>query len=268
MAMAVGNEQRRSELRARLRTAGAGETPALPPLQPVRVKLRTSERANARSERLRELFADSPEVQSECLVVPGTAPQVEAGIDEKANDSAHFSTAREDSGGHRLPSSGRRSTGTTRQKALHPGWGVWGWSEAVAQSPKSPMGVRSRGAGTKSAMSMLEGHILQSSAIFPGHPCFLRRDDFNTSSVGVGGRRTAGNFTRKTLSPSPAMHRDHMQHIVPYSRDFGVMLPYATDFSLPTKTSAVRATRTATSTRPPTTPSVPAHVCLHACISV
>ena len=45
------------QLRSRSRTAGGGDTP-LPPLTPIRVKLRTSERASLRAERLCEMFID------------------------------------------------------------------------------------------------------------------------------------------------------------------------------------------------------------------
>jgi len=52
IAMAAGQQSR-----SRSRTPGGGDTP-LPPLTPIRVKLRTSERASLRAERLHEMFTD------------------------------------------------------------------------------------------------------------------------------------------------------------------------------------------------------------------
>jgi len=229
IAMAAGQQSR-----SRSRTPGGGDTP-LPPLTPIRVKLRTSERASLRAERLHEMFTDE---------------KPEDGADDGADDGVGDGAGNGDSsGGHRIPRGCRNETIASNSSQNESQYEAWGWSQAAPQSAGGSQAPRK---GSRSAMETLESYIPQSSALFPGHPCSLRHEDYNPESR--GGRKLS-NIPMRQLTPpfyGLANHKNQVLNL-PHLRDTRMVLrtTHATSVYSP-KHTPVRCARTATSMCPAT----------------
>ena len=247
IAMAAGKDQpRKNEFR---------RVPDLPHLQPMRVKLRTSERAARRAEQMRGLFEEdigaAGAERSACTAADASHDAAGRENDAHAITSSASSAANVPghASGRSRPTSTASPTAlaarTGGRKSKHEQYALWGWSRVTTPAPsKSDHGLRSPIASPTSA---LFSYIPQSTALFPGHPCATSPGKLNGRSAVV-----ANTSQRLQASPRASSSQAALQHSIPHLRDQRLLRIVTDDERVSPASHGAKATHTAASTRPTT----------------